>query len=273
MSYATEPSGILIEINKLLEAESDLYMSLYTPGANTVAIIDQINDIAAEVSSRFQAIRDYFENSVSRNLYLTAELADKIQQAEIMEQDLLDRRRLYNMNLSNRAGKIRAVEINTYYSSRYSAQTEIMKIVIIACVPLVVITLLTRSNFLPPNIADILMSIVIIIGAGVVTVKIYDLSIRNNMNFDEYEWDKSNLSLSSTTADDTTATTGDSNTNTGGCVDGSCCSVGTYFDINSNQCLIDEVEPFANINEDVKENRSIVVPYNSTQTNYGYVNN
>lgn len=281
---ATDPFEILEDINTLLANERQLYKTLESSvaaGSTSTDyddIIEQINSIAAEVSRLFSNIYDSYDDAASYNSYKKAELADKIKQAKSMEKDLLDRKSLHNNNESNHAGKIRAFEINTYYSSSYRAQAEIMKIIIIACVPLVIITLLSKSNILTSNIADVLLSIVLIIVAGVVAFKVYDLTIRNNMNFDEYEWGRNPSSLPVSTGIDASSATIDSTDDYlihPGCVDASCCSVGTYYVKSSKKCVagINPLEGFADIDEYVKKRRSVVVPFNTTQTNYVYVNN
>jgi len=273
---STDPFVILEEINSMIQEQQDLYKTLeasYATGTDDeyAKLISQINTIAGQISDKFRDIQNSYEATVLYNSSKKAELAEKIQQAKAIEQDLLDRKKLQHINETAMANKIRTVEINTYYSSTYSAQAEIMKVIIIICAPLLIITLLSKSNILPANIADVLMALVIIIGAGVVTFKIYDLLIRNNMNFDQYDWgNPSNTvsAISDDTVDETVHNASDYLIHPG-CVDASCCSVGTYFDKSSGQCLTGDnpLEGF-----DCIRKKKSIVPFNSTQTNFVYVN-
>ena len=118
-----------------------------------------------------------------------------------------------------------------------------MKILIIVCVPLLIITILSKKGLIPANIADIITAIVIIIGSVIIVMKLYDLTIRNNMNFDEYEWGVNSESLP-ITSDATTTKIKTAKSNdffdsllNFGCVGEKCCSDGMYYDDSKEQCL------------------------------------
>ena len=63
-----------------------------------------------------------------------------------------------------------------------------MKIIIILCIPLLILAILTKKNVISGNIGVILTGIIIAIGLLFVFRKIYDITMRDNMNFDEYNW-------------------------------------------------------------------------------------
>jgi hypothetical protein len=92
----------------------------------------------------------------------------------------------YNNLLQNNTNQRRLVENNTYYTQRYEAHTELMKTIIIICIPLLLITLLGNKGLLPGNLAYWLGGIGLLIGLGIVGVKVFDLYYRDNFNFNEY---------------------------------------------------------------------------------------
>jgi len=281
----TDPFEILENIHHLLENERELYNTLESMDADNsdknemYNIVAEIKNISEEIKSLFRDIHNSYEAVASYNSHKKEELNEKIRQAKSMEKDLLDRKNLHLSNETNNANKIREVEINTYYSSSYGAQSEIMMIIIVVCIPLVIISLLSKINIIPPNISDILMSIVILVGTGVVVFKVYDLTMRNNMNFDQYDWGKSHTSIPADKYDislDNVDDNAEEYLIPNSCVDGSCCSTGTYFDETTNQCLVDSnpIEGFSFIkNMNNPQRKSIIVPYNSTLVNYANVNN
>lgn len=82
----------------------------------------------------------------------------------------------------------RMVEINTYYNDRYQAYIDLMKLIIYIAVPVLIISFLAKRNILSFNVALGLSGVVLIIGFVLLLMKITDLSNRNNMNFNEYDW-------------------------------------------------------------------------------------
>lgn len=286
-----ENTKILDDISNLQTLESKLYKTLESSVSTTTNnsdyddTIKKINKMTDDRTMMFNELNESFKSKKSYNDYKKTELSDKLGLVQVMEADLNNKKKLQNSLATNRAEKMRMVEINTYYASKYSAQTEIMKMIIITCAPLLVITILSKKGIIPENIADIVMALVIIIGAGIVAVKFYDLAIRNNMNFEEYEWGSDPSSLPVTT--DTTTSSQNSSNNlfdnilNNDCVGEKCCSEGMYYDVGKEQCLngvrpVSLTEGFSPLWEDTnkldEKNYSIVVPFNITQTDYFYVN-
>jgi len=94
--------------------------------------------------------------------------------------------------------KLRMVEINRYYTDRYRAQSELMKLIIFFAVPLLVITILTNKGILTKNIAYILGGVILVVGIIMIIGKIIDINSRDNMDFSEYkvDWDPSKVKAS-----------------------------------------------------------------------------
>ena len=243
----TDHTKILNNIINMQQAESILYKQLEVMSASEKNkadhddAVEKIDELTRERTDMFSGLDTSFKNGVAYNSYKTSELSDKLHLAQVMEKDLDNKQNLQSSIASHKADKIRMVEINTYYASKYSAQAEIMKILIIVCVPLLIITILSKKGLIPANIADIITAIVIIIGSVIIVMKLYDLTIRNNMNFDEYEWGVNSESLP-ITSDATTKKSKksdkffDSLLNFG-CVGEKCCSDGMYYDDSKEQCL------------------------------------
>ena len=91
--------------------------------------------------------------------------------------------------------KLRMIEINRYYTERYKAQSDLMKLIIFFTVPLLLITILSNKGILSKNIAYILGGAILIGGIIMVIGKIYDINNRDNMDFSKYniDWDPSTV--------------------------------------------------------------------------------
>ena len=55
-------------------------------------------------------------------------------------------------------------------------------------VPTLVIAILNKKGYIPKNIGNVLIAIVMAVGIIVVFRKYWDISSRSNMVFDEYKW-------------------------------------------------------------------------------------
>ena len=92
--------------------------------------------------------------------------------------------------------KLRMVEINTYQAKQTAAYKKMVAVVAMACVPLILITVLYNRDLLNDTLAVSLFLLIVISSALYLGYLGIDLTMRSNMNFDEYEFtfDKSAVS-------------------------------------------------------------------------------
>jgi hypothetical protein len=136
---------------------------------------------------------------------------------------------------------LRLVEINNYYGKKYEYQTDIIKIIIITCVPILVISVLLKKGFIPNLVATGLITV--IIAAGVITVarKIIDLNKRNNFNFDQYDYDFNPNAVSATKTETTNLADVNNLSLATSCIGPYCCTEGsTVWNPTTAKC---EVKP------------------------------
>ena len=84
--------------------------------------------------------------------------------------------------------KMKMVEIDTYYGKRYQAYTELMQIVAYTCIPVLIVVILFRMQFLNPQMRSLLLILVFIVGGYFLIRKGMDIWYRDNMNWDEYRF-------------------------------------------------------------------------------------
>ena len=86
------------------------------------------------------------------------------------------------------ANKLRLIEINDYYSEQYLDRTNIMKSIILVCIPLIILTILKNKGLLSKNIFTLLIIIIIVVG-GIYLFKLFLKAIsHNNMQYQQYDW-------------------------------------------------------------------------------------
>jgi hypothetical protein len=263
----------LQSINDLQNLEKQLYTNLealsssQTPNIEEQKqIIDKINNLSNTRVNMFNSLSDLYttsENEVSKS---RKELMDKIVVAKVMENQLNNMKSIMNEVKDIKNNKLRMVEINTYYGKRYQAHTDLMKLIIKICISLFILIVINKRQLLPNSIVNPLMLIVVGLGLFFVIRQVWDLSIRDNMNYDKYNYpamDKDDIkNRASYDYNKVFKGFGDLDT-------WSMCGDGTEFNHDKNQCLVkpttptrNPVEKFSNLTGYEKPSGGGPKPYN-----------
>ena len=162
------------------------------------AVMQAANDSAGGDSFRLTtaALLQAAQQNIS-NMHSTVSNANRLQQALQVQSALADvasqAAKSAEMNYQEIDNEVigyqRRAEINTYYAKQYAAQSGIMKLIVWFAIGLLLIAVLKRRGLLSNDLANLLSSIVFFIGLIMFIVRMYDLSSRNNMNFDEYTFE------------------------------------------------------------------------------------
>jgi len=185
----------LNSIKTLQKLEKSLYADLEKLSAENASvdaqqqIINRINDISQTRITLFKQLQSMYL-TIQDNVTNTREdLVDQLTLVSIVEKELDNAKSQMNAVKNSNANNLRMTQINTYYSKRYKAHSEIMKIIVYLCVPLLILALLSKRNLVPSYITNILGAIVIVYGLYLILPKLIDLRYRNNMVYDEYDFD------------------------------------------------------------------------------------
>ena len=167
---------------------------------------------------------------------------------------------------------IRMTEINTYYGEQYKAYIDVLKIVVWFSLSVLILTILKNMSLLPDIVLNGLMGLVILFGLFYTLWLSYDISLRDNMVFSEYNWSFSKPKKSDLTYDKT-ADKGSmkslSDSLGMGCIGMECCSDGMTYDSDINKCIpisnsSNTVENFGIGNYLYEQGvDNVVVPYSS----------
>jgi hypothetical protein len=237
----TSVQQIITNIKQLQTTEMQLYTSLDDQNldpAKRTNIINQINEIGQTRATLYNSLKNMaasYQQNVSTS-------QDTIQQQmfalDIVENEL-NEAKLRTQQLENeKYNKLRLVEINTYYSKRFDAHKEIVKIIVYVCIFMLITIILGKKEILPRNIYIVLNGMIIVIGIIVIGKKMIDLSNRDNMNFDEYDWyfDKSKAPSDTDSSDSSNPWAMPTAT----CVGELCCASnpGVIYDPVQNICVL-----------------------------------
>lgn len=229
---------VLNNISQLQTQEKELYDNLddiTLSAEQKQQIINKINEISQMRLNMYASMKDMYsfyqkDVSASRNT-----LGQEMSALDIMENELNEAKRRLNMIEEQKHNKVRLVEINTYYGKRYNAHSRLMKTIVIMCIPLIILAILANNGILPPRIYMLLVGVIIIVAVIVIGYQVIDMTNRDNMNWDEYNWYFNENDAPSTT--DTSVAENPWELPTLTCVGAQCCYDNSTYDSTQNRCV------------------------------------
>ena len=193
MSTTNDYNNILSEIQNLQAAEKKLHTELakLPPNSNferqklLIVQIDNINAQKVDLFKNLHALQTVMEHDFNTG---TDDLRAKTELATIVDQQLAATRARMQRTRNENINNLRMTEINNYYSGKYSLYLKIFRYIIYTCVFLILITLLRQRYIIPASASNVLAMIVIAIGGFFVVTASLDLSARNNLVINEYDF-------------------------------------------------------------------------------------
>ena len=211
-----------------------------------VYIVTKINAIA---DSRIVMFKTISANANILQTGVSQSRIDLVSQLTLLQvvEDQLNAAKEKIQRLNNRNDtQMRLVEINTYYGQRYESQSNLMKKIIMVCIPILILFILKKKGFIPETIANYVIGIVIAVSAIYIITSIWDIFTRSNMDFNTYDWEFEQPSGQTPSIweynkknlfnfKDLTKNLMD---NLGVCVGEDCCAPGLKYDSNKMKCIV-----------------------------------
>jgi len=231
---------ILNDIQSLQQMEQQLFNNLETNTNLTPEqqgkIVDKMNQLSnmrINLYKTLSGVNNFFENALSSSI---GTLKEQSVAVGIVENELNQAKKRLEALEMEKNNKIRLVEINEYYGEKYAEHAQLMKIIIYTLVPVIIIALLNNSGLLTNFIYYILLIIISLIGGYFFWHRFASIIMRDNMNYQEYDW----YFNTKAATDNTTVTSTDpwlSLNIPGTCIGQYCCSTGQIYDSSLNQCI------------------------------------
>jgi len=186
-------------ITKLQNVQSKLFSDLErlagSPNINTQEIQTQITDKFAQIDN-LTALRTNMFETIKLNYNITQSdyniqrksYAQQLVALEIIENELNNTSRRLRESILIRDNSERMVGINNYYTRRYEAHADIMKNVIFYCGIIIIAIFLMKMGFISDEITSLIIIVAVSIGIIIVGGKVIDLSRRNNIDYDKYNF-------------------------------------------------------------------------------------
>lgn len=148
--------------------------------------------------------------------------------------------------------KMRMVEISTYFSDKFRAYNGLFKLIFMWMIPVGLLIFIGHRNPIPERFMNkdnsntiflVLILLVTFVGLYQILNLAYDLKMRNNMNFNEYnfggsfDYDKAVSKYSSDNLGVAAFDKKELKEFNLGCIDSTCCADGTIYDSVKKQCV------------------------------------
>lgn len=225
----------------------------------TLAEMNELTRLRVEMFNKLKS-------QYSRDIEISDEaLEEQLSTLHIVESELQSTREQLKKINDEYVDKMRMVEISTYFAEKYNAYNGLFKLIFIWMIPIGLLLYLGIRNpvsekYVSRDNSNTVFLVLILLTSFVALYQIlnlaYDLKIRNNMNFNEYNFGGSfdyDKAVSKYSGEGTFG--GSSDDGMGavaydeaqfdklaagfnlGCIDSSCCADGTMYDTVKKQCV------------------------------------
>jgi len=232
---------ILNDINTLQEMEKQLFNNLETNNNLTpqqqqqiIEKMNQLSDMRVNLYKTLSGVNNFYQNALSSSVGTLQEQTETI---GIVESELNQAKRRLELLQIEKNNKIRLVEINEYYGDKYAEHAQLMKIIIFTLAPIIILVILNNKGILPNTVYYILLSIIALIGSIFFWRRFASIILRDNMNYQEYNWGFNPYTATTTTTTENIDDPWLSLKPIGSCVGEYCCSEGQTYDSSLNQCV------------------------------------
>jgi hypothetical protein len=192
-------SEVQTQITNLNALEQSLYTQLQTNISTLTvdqknAILTQISNINTLRSSLLSQLQTGYSNYLTTSQASSDLLNQQFLASSVVDAELAKQATYLDDLEKDKEAKLRLAQVNTYYGKQYSAHASVMKLIIYMAIPILIASILVKARILPPIIYTVVISIVLVYGLYFLIYKLLDISNRDNMNFDRYNWyfDKAN---------------------------------------------------------------------------------
>ena len=233
---------ILNDIQSLQQMEQQLFNNLETNTTLTseqqqqiIQKMNQLSNMRINLYQTLSGVNTFFQSALSSSVGTLQEQTIAI---GIVESELNRSKGRLDILKDDKNNKIRLVEINDYYGDKYAEHSQLMKIIIFTLIPIIILAILNKKDILPNSFYYILIVIISIISAYFFWRRYASIIMRDNMNYQEYNFHFDPNVAPTGTSSGSTADPWISNSSSAGtCIGDACCSTGQTWDASLNQCI------------------------------------
>jgi hypothetical protein len=252
------------DISNLQDIEKGLFDSLEKGDAFLTTeqkneIVNKINEVSQMRINLYNTLDKtvtFYDNNVNS---VKTTLDEESKTLDIVERELSEAKKRLLLIEEEKNNKLRLVEINNYYSDKYSDQVDMLKTVVYTCIPIVILVLLNKYITMPRIVYITLLFVVLTIGCYVLSMQMYRYTLHDNMSYQERNWDfninDKNLNNAGISLDPWGIGMGGIT-----CSGTNCCDTipGYAYNATANKCLPNQADSSVNQANSIAQNSSSV---------------
>ena len=244
---------LMNEISQLQKTEEQLYVVL-TRNAQNVAlgkqstmtdseihhITRQINSLTASRVKLYNSLSKFYKDEVVLEHSVKKTIDQQSETLKILERELNKSKQNLAKLEDEKYNQLKMIEINSYFSKQYDAHIKLMRLITIVGICMLGTLLL---NYVGPlkAAARPLFNMVLIIGIFLIIKVSIDMYLRENDNYDEYNWfaaPTTDAGVEKANTQSSTSFIDVSGVDVPFCYGSNCCSTGTTWDEASYTCVV-----------------------------------
>lgn len=231
---------LLDDIQQLQDLEKSLLDTLDTNTNLTsderITLLEKINSISDMRTNLYSALNNINGYYDSLNSATSSSMSDQSSAIKIIEEQLNKTKMSLMDYETDKNNKLRLIEVNSYYSQRYSEHAKIMKILIYTLAPIILLSIISNAGLIPYNVFILLFIIISVYGGVLFFNTLLSIWSRDSINYQQYLWSFNKESAPAPVVNDGTNSNPWGFPNLGTCVGADCCSSDTYYDSESDTC-------------------------------------
>lgn len=244
---------LMNQISQLQKTEEQLYVVL-TRNAQNVAlgkqstmtdseihhITRQINSLTASRVKLYNSLSKFYKDEVVLEHSVKKTIDQQSETLKILERELNKSKQNLAKLEDEKYNQLKMIEINSYFSKQYDAHIKLMRLITIVGICMLGTLLL---NYVGPlkAAARPLFNMVLIIGIFLIIKVSIDMYLRENDNYDEYNWfaaPTTDAGVEKANTQSSTSFIDVSGVDVPFCYGSNCCSTGTTWDEASYTCVV-----------------------------------
>jgi hypothetical protein len=189
-------TNTLANIKMLQDKETALYSSLGVSSdgkpldvADQEQILNEINSLTNLRVNLISELNDQY-NSLSMIVDETDnDIKDEMKSIHIMEQQLNEKKEQLNKLKNIEASKVRMANINSYYADKNEYLASVYYRVVLSLGVVCLLLVAKKLLIIVPSVVfNVLIGLIVVGNIAYVFSKVFDLSARDNMNFNQYDY-------------------------------------------------------------------------------------
>jgi len=179
-------------IKDLQELEKHMFLNLQKiqggdDSTEKKNIETKINTLSAMRVNLFKKLKSMYTDTQASTDSNRKDLADQITMVQVMEEELNNVKTRLGQLKSEKANKIRMVQLGDYEYDRYTAHKKIFKNIVYGAFAVLIVSYLMHLPMFPTNIGVLIIILVVAWVIISIAGEMYDNAKKDNLDYDKYD--------------------------------------------------------------------------------------